>query len=102
MEAGEQGRALRSQLLALDERYRSLTEREREVMRGVVRGMPNRALAEALGVCERTVEVHRARVMKKMGAESLPDLVRKHALYSQHRGQDSRGQKKAARRLPAE
>ena len=59
----------------------NLTAREREVMRHVVAGVSNRHLAEMLGVSDRTIEVHRSRVMKKMGAESLPDLVRKYALY---------------------
>ena len=58
----------------------SLTEREREVMKYVVAGMSNRKLADKLGVSDRTIEVHRARGMKKMGAESLPDLVRKYSL----------------------
>ena len=62
----------------------SLTEREREVMRYVVAGMSNRALADRLGVSDRTIEVHRARGMKKMGAQSLPDLVRKYALCLQN------------------
>jgi RNA polymerase sigma factor (sigma-70 family) len=59
----------------------SLTTREREVMWHVVAGLSNRQLAELLGVSDRTIEVHRSRVMKKMGAASLPDLVRKCALY---------------------
>ena len=64
--------------------HASLTEREREVMRYVVAGMSNRALADQLGVSDRTIEVHRSRGMKKMGAESLPDLVRKYALCQQN------------------
>lgn len=64
--------------------HASLTEREREVMQYVVAGMSNRALADQLGVSDRTIEVHRARGMKKMGAESLPDLVRKYALCQQN------------------
>ena len=75
---------LRDKLTDLGQRYASLTEREEEVMRYVVSGMSNRRLAELLGVCERTVEVHRTRDMKKMGAKSLPDLVRMHALYQQY------------------
>jgi FixJ family two-component response regulator len=55
----------------------SLTEREREVMEHVVAGKSNRHIAELLGVSGRTIEVHRARAMKKMGAKTLPDLVRK-------------------------
>jgi FixJ family two-component response regulator len=61
----------------------SLTAREHEVMRHVVAGISNRSLAEELGVSDRTIEVHRSRVMKKMGAASLPDLVRKYALCQQ-------------------
>ena len=60
--------------------HASLTAREREVMQYVVAGMSNRNLAEQLNVSDRTIEVHRSRVMKKMGAESLPDLVRKYAM----------------------
>jgi len=60
--------------------HASLTDREKEVLQHVVAGMSNRHLAELLGVSDRTVEVHRSRGMKKMGAESLPDLVRKYAL----------------------
>jgi two-component system response regulator FixJ len=60
--------------------HASLTDRELEVMRYVVAGMSNRGMAEQLGVSDRTIEVHRSRVMKKMGAASLPDLVRKYTL----------------------
>jgi len=77
----DSGRKHRSQVAALRKRHASLTSREREVIQYVVAGMSNRALGELLGVCNRTIEVHRARVMKKMGAESLPDLVRKYTLY---------------------
>ena len=70
----------RDSVAEMRRRYDSLTEREREVMRHVVDGLSNRYLAERLGVSDRTVEVHRSRGMKKMGAESLPDLVRKYAL----------------------
>lgn len=80
----DEGHQLREKLADLERRYASLTEREQEVMQHVVSGTSNRRLAEALGVCERTVEVHRSRVMKKMGAETLPDLVRMHTLYQQH------------------
>ena len=64
----------------LRKKYASLTNREREVMQYIVAGMSNRRLAKLLGVSDRTIEVHRSRGMKKMGAESLPDLVRKYAL----------------------
>jgi FixJ family two-component response regulator len=57
-------------------RAQSLTPREREVMDLVVTGLPNKHVAQKLGVVEKTVKVHRGRVMDKMGAGSLPDLVR--------------------------
>lgn len=60
----------------LAERYASLTPREREVMALVVQGEPNKDIAEALAVSRKTVEVHRAKVMDKMQAESLSDLIR--------------------------
>ena len=53
-----------------------LTEREREVMRLVVDGMTNKAAAAELGISEKTVEVHRARVMRKTGARTFSALVR--------------------------
>ncbi len=62
--------------VVLGERFASLTHREQEVMKYVVQGMSNRELAEQLGVSNRTIEVHRSRVMQKMQADSLPDLVR--------------------------
>ena len=70
----------RDLIAELRKSHASLTAREREVMQHVVAGMSNRNLAELLGVSDRTIEVHRSRVMKKMGAESLPDLVRKYAM----------------------
>ncbi len=63
-----------------EQRCASLTSREREVMDYIVKGMSSRAIAEQLGVSNRTVEVHRARVMAKMAAGSLPDLVRMAAI----------------------
>ena len=53
-----------------------LTAREREVMDMVVVGKPNREIAELLGVTSKTVEAHRAKIMEKMEASSLADLVR--------------------------
>lgn len=53
-----------------------LTSREREVMALVVEGLDNRRLGERLGISPRTVEVHKARVMVKLGARNLADLIR--------------------------
>jgi len=61
---------------ALTERLELLTNREREVMALVVEGHANKVIASELSVSERTVEIHRSRVMKKMEADSLPHLVR--------------------------
>jgi len=57
-------------------RVEQLTAREREVMDGLVAGLPNKTIAYDLGISPRTVEIHRARVMEKMQARSLPELVR--------------------------
>lgn len=53
-----------------------LTARERDVLDGMVKGHPNKVIAYNLGVSQRTVEVHRARVMEKAGVRSVSDLVR--------------------------
>jgi FixJ family two-component response regulator len=60
------------------ERIASLTEREREVYELVAEGLANKAIAGKLGISERTVEVHRAQVMKKLDAKTLAQLVRIH------------------------
>ena len=56
--------------------YDELTPREKEVMECVVKGQANKVIAMDLDVSQRTVEIHRARVMEKMQARSLADLVR--------------------------
>ena len=58
------------------DRFRNLTEREREVMALVVQGHPNKIIADELTLSIKTVEYHRGRVMNKMEVESVPDLVR--------------------------
>jgi len=57
-------------------RFESLTPRERQVFPLVISGLPNKQVAAEIGATEGTVKVHRSQLMKKMGADSLPDLVR--------------------------
>ncbi len=59
----------------LAQKLEGLTEREQEVMRLVVDGMPNKLVADALHISVRTVEVHRARVFEKMGVKSAVELA---------------------------
>jgi RNA polymerase sigma factor (sigma-70 family) len=66
----------RADIAEIQKRVESLTPREREVFAQVVSGKPNKQIAFALGISEKTVKVHRARVMEKMGAQSLAALVR--------------------------
>ena len=60
----------------LRERFMALTDRERQIMRVVVAGRPNKKIAIELDLSEVTVKIHRAQVMRKMQASSLPELVR--------------------------
>jgi FixJ family two-component response regulator len=78
-EAIERDRHTRQQhaeLRELRDRYESLTARERQVMQQVVSGLLNKQIAGELHITEFTVKIHRGRVMRKMHADSLPDLVR--------------------------
>lgn len=52
-----------------------LTEREREVVAGLVRGLTNKQIGQELGISHRTVEIHRARAMRKLGAPTLAALL---------------------------
>ena len=63
-------------VVAIQSRLRQLSERERQVLSGVVSGLPNKTIAYDLDISPRTVEVHRANVMAKMQARNLPELVR--------------------------
>lgn len=78
-EAIERDRRTRQQhaeMRELQNRYESLTAREQEVMQQVVSGLLNKQVAAELNITEYTVKIHRGRVMRKMHAESLADLVR--------------------------
>lgn len=65
-----------SRISAINARLALLSEREREVLKGLVDGKPNKVIAYDLGISARTVEVYRANLMTKMQADSLPGLVR--------------------------
>jgi FixJ family two-component response regulator len=65
-----------TRLAQLSQLYRTLTEREREVMKLVVAGWANKQIAAELGLSLVTVKVHRGQVMRKMLAKSVPELVR--------------------------
>jgi FixJ family two-component response regulator len=67
---------LEAQMRGLQHRYASLSSREREVMALVVSGLLNKQIGAELGISEITVKAHRGKVMQKMQANSLPDLVR--------------------------
>ena len=66
----------RTELAKLEERYASLTPREREVLPLVVSGLLNKQAAAELGISEVTLQIHRSHVLHKMNARSIPDLVR--------------------------
>jgi FixJ family two-component response regulator len=70
------GRARRAKRDEIDERYRSLSPREGEVLACVVAGLANKETALKLDISVRTVKAHRAEVMRKMRADSVADLVR--------------------------
>ncbi|MEL7538369.1 MAG: response regulator [Pseudomonadota bacterium] len=80
-EALNSARAVRASLedtRLLRQRFDSLTDRERDVFERVAKGLANKQIAHELGVSQRTVEIHRAHVMEKLGARNLAQLVRCH------------------------
>ena len=73
---GRQARAERAERLIIQRRFDTLPRREREVLGLVVAGLLNKQIAFNLGAAEKTVKIHRGRVMHKMQVESVADLVR--------------------------
>lgn len=76
LEKDEHARRERRERAGIEERYATLTAREREVLAEIVAGKLNKQTARALDIAERTVKHHRARVLEKMGAASVAELVR--------------------------
>ena len=76
IEQNVERRKARAERDAFAQRLKSLTPREREVMAQVVAGKLNKQVAAALGTVEKTIKVHRARVMEKLQVRSLAELVR--------------------------
>ena len=73
---------------ALIDRWQSLTRREKQVANLIVTGKPNKVIAFDLGVSQRTVEIHRGHLMRKMDAQSLADLVRMRVEIDEIMGSD--------------
>jgi FixJ family two-component response regulator len=76
LENDREARSERAEIRKLRERFDLLAPRERQVMQFVVSGRLNKQIAHELGISERTIKLHRGQVMRKMGAESLADLVK--------------------------
>jgi FixJ family two-component response regulator len=76
LEQNRQQRKARAELMELEDRLGTLTPRERDILPLVAGGLLNKQAAAQLGISEVTLQIHRSRIMQKMKANSLPDLVR--------------------------
>jgi len=76
IERDRQRRAVDGDVSQMRERFGTLSPREQQVMLLVTAGKMNKQVASELGISEITVKIHRGAVMRKMGAQNLPDLVR--------------------------
>ena len=76
IEVDARGRELRGELMTANDRVSRLTPREREVLAHVIAGRLNKQIAADLGVVEKTIKLHRGRMMQKMGVRTVADLVR--------------------------
>ncbi len=91
LERDKTRRLQEAEVAKLRERYESLTSRERDVLPLVVSGLLNKQIAGEIGTSEATAKLHRSQLMRKMGAESLAELVR----MSEKLGDFSTGQKRS-------
>jgi len=76
IEKDSAGRSRKTQRSAIEKRLNLLTDREMQVLRRVVAGMSNKEIAANLSVSDKTIEVHRSHIMRKMQAKNVADLVR--------------------------
>lgn len=81
-EIDRQQRLMNRQVQEADDRFKRLTRREKEVFQYIVSGLSNKEIARQLNISHRTIDVHRARVMEKMKANSLAELVTMASIFN--------------------